>query len=822
MIANYFKIAWRNVLRHTNSSLINIMGLAIGLTGVILIALFIWDELQYDQFFKDANRVYRVNIEGKMGDNEFYAGYTPPPVGATLVENYPEITSFTRLYRPGVGVFQNNTNPQRQFNENNIFAVDAKFLEVLSYPLAKGNPETCLIEANSIVITPQVARKYFGNEDPLGKTLLYGQDKKEMKVTGVLEDMKDLTASVKFDILMPVENFEVVEYFNWSWVWLNMATYVKVSEKAAENPGLGAHLESQFPEMLKVQAANAFKRIGQPYEEFLEKGNKWNLHLQPLTDIHLYSTGITSAVTEQNNIKNLYIFGLIAVFIIVLACVNYMNLATAQSARRTKEIGIRTVLGSSRSHLRGQFLAEAFLFTFIATVVAVLLSVLLLPVFNELSGKAITPDALQVPQIWLLVIGVSFFTAILSGLYPALYLTSFAPVKILKGANIKSIKGRFIRNQLVIFQFIIAITLIISTIVVYAQLDYSNSRDLGFDRENILILNNTEKLQVNEEAFRQRIATLPQVKSTTISSHVISRSAFGDFYVPETKEPNEQIAQDIALSSYLVDDQFMETLGLEILQGRGFDNRFNDSLSVIINETAARQIGWENPVGQSIRYPGGKQESYTVVGVLKDFNVESLHTSIEPFALFSRISQSYTAETSYITIKLNPGNPRETIAAIESLWHNFQPGVPFKYSFLDEDLAAAYVADQRLAKLFGIFTFLAIFVACLGLFGLVAFTAQQRTKEIGIRKVVGAGNIDIVKLLSVDFIKLLGIAILIAAPLAWYGMNKWLQDFAYRIEMTWWMYALGGLLAFIIALGTVSFKAIKAATANPVKSLRTE
>ncbi|MCM4161482.1 FtsX-like permease family protein [Antarcticibacterium flavum] len=822
MIRNYIKIALRNILRYKASSMINVSGLAIGLCSVILIALFIQDELQYDQFFEDSAQIFRVNVEGKMGENEFYAGYTPPPAGAKLVNNFPEIESYTRIFRPGVNVLQNSDDQEKQFNEDNIFAVDANFLELLSYPLAKGDPKTCLAETNSIVITPQVAKKYFGEADPMGKILLYGEDKSPMKVTGVLHDLEDLPASVKFDILVPVENFGVVNYFNWSWVWLNMVTYVKVTEQAAANPGLVQHLESQFSEMLRVQAADAFKRIGQPYEEFLEKGNKWDFHMQPLADIHLHSGDIVSSITEHNNIKNLYIFGIIALFIIILACVNFMNLATAQSSRRTKEIGIRKVLGSARSQLIRQFLTEAALFSFIATMLAVLLTILFLPVFNEIAGKSIGLQNLIAPEIWMLILGLALVTAVLAGVYPAFYLTSFAPVNILKGGIGKNFKSRFIRNELVVFQFIIAIALIISTIIVYTQLDYANSRDLGYDRENIIILNNTEKLGAAEEAFRQEIAALPQIKSTTISSNVFTKGAFGDFYVPETNEPGETVSQDLALSSYLVDDRFIETLDLKLKEGRGFERRFNDSLSVVINETAARQIGWENPLGKTIRYPGGQQESYTVVGVLKDFNVQSLHTPIEPFALFSKSSQSYTSPTSYITVKLNPGNPQRTIQAIEAKWQEFQANVPFEYSFLDEDLAAAYVTDRRLAKLFGIFTSLAIFVACLGLFGLVAFTAQQRTKEIGIRKVVGAGVTDIVRLLSVDFIKLVCIAVIIASPLAWYGMSRWLQDFAYRIDIAWWMFALAGSFALMIALLTVSFQAVKAAVANPVKSLRTE
>ncbi len=824
MIRNYFKIAWRNITRNKVNSFINIAGLAIGLTCVILIALFIKDELNYDQFFDNASSIYRVNIDGKMGDNSFYAGYTPPPAGAALVDNYPEVESYTRLYRPDTDVIEYESAAQKKlFNENNIYGVDSNFLELLTYPLAKGDRKTCLNDANSVVITPQIAKKYFGDEDPMGKILSYGTEKTQMKVTGVLGDMTNLPASVKFDFLMPIKNYGDVEYFNWSWVWLNVATYVKLSESASKNPNTITHLEEQFPKMLKTQAASAFERIGQPYDKFLEKGNKWDLHLQPLTDIHLRSGDIESSITEQNSIQSLYIFGLIAFFIIVLACVNFMNLATAQSAKRSKEIGIRKVLGSQRKYLIRQFLTEALLFTAIATVLALIFVIITLPLFNQISGKQIYISELLNPQIAILILGLSLLTAFLAGIYPAFYLTSFKPVNILKGNfDVSGPRSGFIRNGLVVFQFVIAITLVISTIVVYTQLRYTQNRELGYDKENLIILNNAEKLESSEETFRQELMKLPQVKSATISSDMLTRSSFGDFYVPEAINPDEHIAKDLALGSYLVDNHFIKTLDLKIIKGRGFEDGFSDSRSVIINETAAKQIGWENPIGRTIRYPGGENESYNVVGVLKDFNIESLHSSIVPFALFSKESKSYNTSISFITLKLNSGNPKQTIASIKEKWQSYQPNVPFEYSFLDEDVNAAYIVEQRTAKLFGIFTGLSIFVACLGLFGLVAFIAQKRTKEIGIRKVLGASVTGIVKLLSIDFIKMVIISLVIASPIAWYAMHKWLEDFAFRIDIEWWVFALAGVAALTIALVTVSFQAIRAAIANPVKSLRTE
>ncbi|CAN0566159.1 unnamed protein product [Ectocarpus sp. 12 AP-2014] len=806
------------------NSIINLSGLAIGLTCVILITLFIKDELSYDRFFNDADQLYRLNLNGKMGDGEFYGGYTPPPAGKTLLDNFPEVESYTRIYRPGVDVMEYVNNAEKRiFSENSIYAVDPNFLDVLSYPLLKGNPETCLVETNSVVVTNAIARKYFGDIDPLGKTLFYGVDRTPLTVTGVLKDMTYLPASVKFDILLPVTNFPSVERFSWSWVWLNMVTYIKLTEEASNNINVLQHLESQFPALIKTHAAGAFDRIGQPYEEFLEKGNKWELHLQALTDVHLYSSEIESVITEQNNIKNIYIFGLIAFFIIVLACVNFINLTTAQSSKRSKEIGIRKVLGSFKSQLIKQFLSEAFIYTFISIILSVLLVWLLLPYFNQISGKSLTFESIFLDGVWLFIICLGIFTAFLSGTYPAFYLTSLKPVNILKGTHgISNKKGGFIRNGLVVFQFTIAIIMVIATITVYLQLRYTNNHDLGYDKENLLVLQNTEKLGESEESFRQELEALSEIKTASISSGMLTRGSFGDFYTPETLNTEDDIAKDISLQSYLVDAHFMNTLNLELKEGRGFDKNFNDSLSVVINESAAKQIGWEDPIGSMIRYPGGRMESYKVIGVLKDFNLESLHSPIQPFVLFSNTSQSYDTGVSYITLKLGANNTKEIIEIIQDKWENYMPDTPFMYSFLDNDLNTAYISDQRQANLFGIFSFLTIFIACMGLLGLIAFTAQQKTKEIGIRKVLGASIAEIVKLLAIDFVRVIIIALLIASPIAWYFMNKWLQDFAYKIDIPWWVFIFSGALALGIALITMSLKAIGAAMANPVKSLRTE
>lgn len=823
MLRNYIKIAWRNMFRHKVNSILNILGLAIGLISVMLIALYIQSELSYDKSFADADRIYRVNINGKMGDNAFRAGYTPPPAGAALVADFPEIESATRMYQPSNALMEYAAgSTPKVFNETEIFAVDPNFLDVLNYPLVSGDPATCLTALNSVVITPQIAKKYFGETDPMGKTLYYGDDKKPLTVTGILTDLDNYPASVKFDLLLPIENFDDVAYFNWSWVWLNVATYVKFTEQAGNDPTSIVRLESRFPEMLKVQAAPAFERIGQPLDKFIENGNYWELQLQPLTDIHLYSEDIVSSITEQHDIKSLYILGIIALFIVVLACVNFINLATVQSVKRSKEIGIRKVLGSQRGQLIKQFMTEVLCYTFFAALLAIVAVILILPFFNEISGKTISLAAFFNVNLILLLLGIILSTAFLAGIYPAFFLTAFSPLKALKGSGFKTNQNGFVRNALVVFQFSIAITLIICTLVVFTQLRYTQNKDLGFDKNNVLVINNTERLADSEESFRKEIEGLPGIEAASRSTGMFTKGGFGDFYVPKATPDAPNIAKDISLSSYLVDYQFIKTLDLQILDGRGFDKRFNDSLSVVINETAASQIGWKNPLGKQIQYPGGNQEFYTVIGVLKDFNLESLHNPIQPFALFSQTSKSYDVATSFITVKIAGQNTQQVIETLEHKWDDYLKSTPFEYSFLDEDLAYAYTEDQRMATLFTGFTILAIFVASLGLFGLVAFSAQQRTKEIGVRKVLGASVTSIVGLLATHFLKLVLGAVVLAVPIAWLAMDNWLQDFAYRIAIPWWAFALAGILALSIAMLTVSFQAIKAATRNPIHSLRTE
>ncbi|GAA4311254.1 ABC transporter permease [Mucilaginibacter gynuensis] len=822
MIKNYFKIAWRNLTRNKVSSTINISGLAIGLACVLLIGMYVNDEFGYDAFFKDANRIYRVNIDGKMGNDEFVAGHTPPTAGAALMNNFPEVESYTRIYKPGNEIIHYEKDGQKNsLNEQNLLSVDSNFLQFFNYALVAGNAATCLNGTNSVVLTQKAAKKYFGNANPMGKTLVFDEYSLPFTVTGVLKDLP-AQSSLQFDMLQSNLGMPPVKRFSWSWVWLQMSTYVKL--RNVTNAAAITKLETKFSQMVSQQAASAFKRIGQPFDEFKKNGGRWDLHLQPLTEVHLYSGNIVTAFITQGSIKNVYIFSAIALFIILLACVNFMNLATAQSAKRAKEVGIRKVLGSLRKQLVGQFITEALLYCLFAAVIAVVMVVLVLPYFNQLANKALSLSAFLDIRTWLAIVGLVLLTGLLAGSYPAFFLTSFKPVSVLKGNLFNSTTGKFVtRNALVVFQFTVSTALIVCTIVVYKQLKYSQSKDLGFAKENVVVISNADRLGDSEESLRQELLTLPQVSSASISTSVPTKNSFGDFYTPEADANNTKSDETkITLSSFIVDENFIPTMGFKMVKGRAFAKDFADSASVILNETAAKQIGWKDAIGKSILYPGNGNQKFKVIGVVKDFNVESLHSTVSPFALFYTTSKSYYTGSSYITVRIKPGDYNKTINALQSKWKQFMPDTPFEYSFLDAEFDALYRADKTISQVFSVFTVLSLTVACMGLLGLAIYTAERRTKEIGIRKVLGASVKNVVAMLSTDFLKLVLIASLIAFPIAWYAMNKWLQDFAYRTTISWWVFALAGFATVVIALLTVSFQSVKAAIANPVKSLRSE
>jgi len=826
MFRNYLKLTWRNLSRNKVSGVINIGGLAIGLACVILIGIYVKDELGYDRFFADAGRIYRVNTHEKIGADEFTAGHTAPPVGKALVDQFPALESYTRIFQPGEEVVHYISNGLKEaITEKKLLAVDSNFLQFFDYPLVEGDRNTCLNGTNSIVLTQSAARRYFGDGSSIGKTLLFDDYNTPFTVTAVLKDLPE-QSSLRFDLLQSTLGIKAVKHFSWSWVWLQMGTYVKMKPGSANDPGVIRRIETGIPPMVRVQAASAFSRVGQPMEDFIKRGNEYGLSLQPLSDVHLYSATIGNRYFPQGDIQYIYIFSTIALFIILLACVNFMNLATAQSAKRAREVGIRKVLGSERRQLMIQFLGEAFAYTLIAAGAAVVLAGLAIPAFNGLTGKSLSLFAFFDLSGIAGLLALVLMTAAIAGCYPAIYLTSFNPATVMKGsAGAKNTTGGFFtRNTLVVFQFTVSMALINCTVIVYKQLQFEQAKDLGFDKGNLLVVSGAEKLGNNEAAFRQELLRLPGVADATISTGLPTMTNFfQDTYQPlETGETTTGGDRHLDLVSFIVDQDFVPTMKMDMVAGRNFSKAYADSPSVIINETAAKFMGWKDPIGKHLLYPGGNDTRFTVVGVVKDFHFESLRNTIAPFAFFYTSSKTYSMKQSYVAVRIKAGDPHKAIAGIQGVWKGFIPDNPFQYAFLDEEYNALYKADSTVGKVFGVFTLLALSVACLGLLGLAMYTAERRTKEIGIRKVLGASVEHVVAMLSKEFLKLVILAALIATPIAWYAMDSWLQDFAYPTSIDWWLFAVTAAVTTFVALATVSFQSVKAGLSNPIKSLRSE
>ncbi len=823
MWINPLKIAFRTLLKNKFHSFINLAGLVTGMTACWLIAVFVRNELGYDRFLDKAERIFQVNISANFGGSAFLTSNTPPPAGSALQTEYPEIQAYTRMFQVGdVAVGRENPQSEKQFTETGVWAVDSNFLEVFSFPLLEGRPDVCLNEPNAVVLTESIAEKYFGHADGsfrsvLGQTLMLND--RPFKVTGILKSLPR-QSSLQFDILAPTAAYKVIERFNWSWVWLQMETFVLLHNKPTE-PELMA-LEAKFPSMVRKYASGAFERIGQPYDEFIKKGGKWELGLKPMTKVHLYSEGVGSRLNTLGSIRDVYVFATVGVLILLLACINFMNLTTARSLTRAREVGVRKVLGSGKNRLVRQFITESILFGCAAGVLAFAATHAVLPVFNRLSGETFVLKDLFAGWAGVLALCLPFVAGLLGGSYPAFYLSSFTPVTILK--NKISAKGNtWIKNGLVVFQFAISVGMIVGTLVVLFQIDYTRKKDIGLEKENVLVINSAQRLGEQKESFRQKLEQMPEVVRASLSTDLPAKNAFGDFYVPEPDGSNPGIARDLALSSYMVDYDFVPAMGIRLLQGRNFSRDFpSDSAAVILNETAARIIGWKDPIGQFMYYPGNRNQRFQVIGIMKDFHAQSFRTAIEPFGLFHYSSRTYQLPDEYLAVRIRPGAEKKLLTGIEAEWKVFAPGAPFDYSFLDENFNALYRSEAKLGGILSAFTALSIFIACLGLFGLIALAAEQRTKEIGVRKVLGASVAGIVGLLSRDFLKLVLLSVALAIPFAWYFMDQWLQGFVYRIDLEWWIFAAAGLTAVVIALITLSFQAVRAALANPVSSLKTE
>jgi len=807
MFKNYLKTAIRGLRKNPGFTAINILGLSVGLATCLLIVFYVADELSYDKFNKKADRIVRVNLAIKFGGNKSEYAQTMAPLAQVLNNEFPDVEKAIRLKgRGGVHVKKDNENIQ----EDMMIYSDPGLFDVFTLPMVDGNAASALKEPNSVVVTETIAKKYFNKVNVVGQTLVFN-DHENYKITGVIKDIPK-QSHFNYDFFLSMSSLQ--ESKETTWLSNNFNTYILLKPGADYRK-----LNAQLPVMMRKHISSELQSvIHLSMDDFEKAGNYFKMNLTPLTDIHLHSNRV-GELGRNGNILYVYIFSAIAIFILLIACVNFMNLSTARSSNRAREVGVRKVLGSPRKSLIAQFLTESVLVTFASTLIALAIAWLMLPLFNQIANKelGITLQSF----VWLLpvMLAISIIIGCLAGFYPAFFLSAFQPVDVLKGKLSTGFKGGRLRSFLVVFQFSISIVLIIGTLVIYNQLSYIQNKNLGYDRNHVLIVKNTNALGDQAKVFKQEVKQISGVKDATLTGFLPTadyRSTSATFQDP-TLDQKRAILPQI----WSVDEDYLNTLDIKVVNGRNFSNELQtDSSAVIINETAARLLGQQSPLNKPlyrIMDNSGKIiKRYNIVGVVKDFHFSSLRDNISPVTLY--LENNYDA----LSIKINAKNLPALLAQIKNKWNSLAPNQQFSYSFMDQDFEATYRSEQRIGKIFMIFTSLAIAIACLGLFGLAAYAAEQRTKEIGIRKVLGANVTVIVAMLSKDFIKLVLIAILISSPLAWFFMQKWLQGFAYRVNFQWWIIAFAGLGAILIAFLTISFQSIKSALANPIKSLKTE
>ena len=808
MLKNYFKISIRNLRKHKAYSLINVAGLAMGLACFTLIILFVQDEWSYDRYHPDADRLYRIAIEIEASEGATLNAQSPPVWTTALLESYPAVEKAVRFKPPRQTWMVRYDD--REFSEKTWVFADSSVFDVFGVNLVRGTPETALTAPFTVVISQASVEKYFRGEDPIGKTITI-DNQYDFAVTGIFEDVPDnthfdfdfLASFVSMDDPQTLYLLNALEFpfpFSYSYVRLAEGTTQEAFE--AKLPGF---IEAHVP------------------PQFFQNGRTMRAFLQPITDIHLHST-LENEIQPNGDASVVYIFLAVGLFILLIACVNFMNLATARSASRAKEVGMRKVVGAQRGHLIGQFLGESALLALMALVIAMLLVVLMLPIFSTLTGKTITATALLTPTFMLTLIGVALTAGLLAGSYPAFFLSAFRPAAVLKGElRAGAGRGTWLRKGLIVFQFFISIGLIIGTGIVYNQMQYARDKKLGFDKEHVVVVQLTDPNASNQyQAYKDAILQHPNVLNVSAGF-----STPGGLIGQATMRPfGDSEDQSWQVLTYFTDFDFVETMGMEIAAGRDFSTAFStDSTNaMLINETAARAFGWHDPanaVGEDIVFAGNNAQPIRVIGVVADFHSQSVKEKIAPTVIgFGGVGNPWF----FAFVRIKPGDIPGTLAALERSFEQAIPGYAFLYSFLDQDFEKLYQDEAVLGSLLGYLALLAIFIACLGLFGLASFTAEQRTKEIGVRKTLGASVASIIVLLSKEFTTLVVIAFVVAAPAALWAMDLWLGGFAYRMELmpTWWIFLGAGLGALLIAWLTVGYQSIRAALTNPVEALRYE
>ncbi len=804
MLSNYLTVAFRNLRRHKAFTAINIVGLAVGLATCLLIVLFVKHELSYDRYHAHADRIYRMIIDARVDKKDIRLAYASEPAGPALMRDYSGVEAFTRLRDDGAFLVKHGTEV---FKEENIAFVDSNFFSFFSLPIIKGNAVTVLIEPKTLVLSESKAKKYFGFADPIGKTLSIGH-LGEFRITGICKDVPSNT-HFHFDMFGSVKSVNA----GTKWMASGAHTYLRLREGYTQE-----QLAMQSDRLVnKYVNAEIKEFFGITMSQFNKNGNRFGFSFQPVTSIHLHSD-LDDELDTNSNIKYVYIFSAIAAFILLLACINFMNLSTAGSAGRSKEVGIRKVLGSVQKQLIRQFLTESVLLTLLSMVLALLMVLLLMPGFNSLTGKEFTiSDVFNIPMLGVTILAC-LLIGILAGFYPAFVLSAFKPVAVLKGKMQANLRSGWLRDTLVTGQFVVSICLIIATIIARQQLSFMQTKKLGFNKEQVLVLHDTHVLGGKVKVFKENLAKMAQVTSVTSAGFLpaghSSQSVDGIVIQNDTQTGIHRT------KSYFINEDYLPTLGMQLALGRNFSKELaTDSSAVLLNEAAVRVYGFKNPIGKQISTVGdgtkGSKHTYTIVGVVKDFHFENMRQRIAPLVMF------YGGDNNQLALRIKTSDLPTLLSNIEKLW-KAETENPFAYSFLNDRFNSMYDAEHRIGQIFSVCAGLAIFIACLGLFGLAAFTTYQRTKEIGVRKVLGASVTSIVGLLLSNYLKLILIAIVIASPVAGYSMSQWLQDFAYKVNLSWWVFALAGGLAALVAILTVSYQAIKAALVNPMKSLKTE
>jgi putative ABC transport system permease protein len=820
MFSNYITTALRQMSKGRLYAFINITGLAIGIAACLLIVLYIHDELSYDAYNDKSHRIFRVDTEIRFGPNHVKLASGPAPVAHALQSEYPEIESTVRIRLMGsylIRLGEETVNTR----EPNVAWTDSTFFTIFSVPVIQGNPEKALTEANSVAISRKLAEKHFPNGDALGQTIVL-DNVKTGKITAVFENMPS-SSHFHYDVLIGlVGNWPIAKSaLSQDFLTGEFTTYLLLREGARSSD-----LQGKLPVFIEKymgRAMGAALGIEFNMDKFVRDGNKYEATLMPLRDIHLHSN-LVGELEPNGSIVYVYMFGTIGLMILMIACVNFMNLSTARSGKRAKEVGVRKVMGSLRSHLVRLFLMESSLLSLTAFAIALFISWLLLPLFNELASKHLSIPFGD-PFFFPIVLGLAIMIGVLAGVYPALFLSSFRPAAILKG-NASGSKRSLLRNGLVVFQFTISILLIVGTITVNRQLHYIQSTKIGFDRSQIIIIKDGYALRPNPRAFKTEALKISSIERGTMSGFVpIDHPDYQRNMNATWKQGEEPSPENMVnLQFWGIDEDYLPTYGMEMIEGRNFSKQFpSDVDGVIINEAAEKLFSFEgSAIGKKINSFTGNDatkdevRTFTIVGVVKDFHFASMKEDIRPLAF------AFAASDNAFSFKFEANQAKATIDALENAWKKIGPDQPFSYTFLDEEFQKMYSAEQRLGKIFEVFSSLAILIACIGLFALTVFTAEQRTKEIGIRKVLGASVPGIVVLLSKEFGKLIVVSFVIALPVAWYGVTWWLTGYSYKTDIGVWVYATAGMIIGVIAIVTMSFQSIRAALANPVKSLRSE